>query len=592
MKQVSTGNRRSGQGTPEGDGSARTLEFFAYFVRAYPARTAVMVALMVVAGVAESFGVLTLVPIIELLSSDSTASSGAAEVVLGLFGWVGLAPTLGALLMLMVALMSLKAALLFFALRQVGFSTAQLSEDLRLRFIRGMLYARWSFFGRRPMGQYATALIGEVSRTSAAYREASQLVATFIQILAYLAISFVVSWRITLATIVVGLALSVLVSGFVRRSRSAGAAQTRHNRALMSRFLDVLQGMKALKAMGREELAWPLLRAETESVTRAQKRAVVASESRNVIYEPVMTALLAVGLFVLVGVQGRPLSQVLVLVFIFYRIMQNINQLQMRYQSVATGESAFFSFLGDVEEAESAREVREPGAQLRQHSAEIELCDVWFGYGETSVLRGVDLRVPAGTFVTVTGESGSGKTTLADLIVGLIQPERGRVLIDGVGLDSIDLETWRKSIGYVPQEMLVFNDTVHNNITLRDDAISEVDVERALRLAGAWEFVQERPGGLQERIGERGGALSGGQRQRIALARALVRRPSLLVLDEVTTALDPATERAICATLRSIAGEVTIFAISHQPALREVADISYSMMNGMLHDSPASAVGV
>jgi ATP-binding cassette subfamily C protein len=576
----------------QGPEETKTTEFLRYFLRAYPGRTALMVGLMVVAGVAESFGVLTLIPVLELVSAGDTPPSSVGAMVLSVLGALGIPATLVALLALMVAMITLKAALLYMALRQVGFSTAQLGEDLRLRFMQALLYARWSHFGKTPMGQYATAVIGEVTRSANAYRESSQLLAAFIQIAAYLAISFLISWRITLATIVAAVLLTLFFSRFVSSSRAAGAAQTRHNRALMARFLDVLQGIKALKAMGREELAWPLLKAESESVTRAQKRSVVARESRNVIYEPAMTLLLAIGLFVMVGVQGQPLSKIIVLAFVFYRIMQNINTLQMRYQAVASGESAFFAFIADVEAAEAAREDRTEGAGEVHHRAGIELRDVWFSYGATEVLRGVDLVIPAGSFVTVTGESGSGKTTMADLILGLIRPTRGEILVDGVPLAEMDPGAWRKSVGYVPQDMLVFNDTIYNNITLRDDSIPADDVERALRLAGAWDFVTGKPDGLEEVIGERGATLSGGQRQRIALARALVRRPSLLVLDEVTAALDPVTERAICATLREISGEVTIFAISHQPALREVADVSYSMMNGTLHQPTESAASL
>lgn len=152
--------------------------------------------------------------------------------------------------------------------------------------------------------------------------------------------------------------------------------------------------------------------------------------------------------------------------------------------------------------------------------------------------------------------------------------------IDGVPLSEIDLTTWRKQVGYVPQEMFLFHDTVYNNIVLGDTSISHSDVNAALRAAGAWAFVSRLPQGMETRIGERGGRISGGERQRIAIATALVRRPRLLVLDEVTTALDPETEAGICATLRGLAGSVTIVAISHQPALMAETHRLYRIENG------------
>ena len=171
-------------------------------------------------------------------------------------------------------------------------------------------------------------------------------------------------------------------------------------------------------------------------------------------------------------------------------------------------------------------------------------------------------------------------TTIADLVIGLLRPQAGEVWIDGLPMREVNISTWRGMIGYVPQDTFLFHDTIMTNVTLGDDGLSREQVETALRRADAWEFVDALPRGLDTVVGEKGAKLSGGQRQRIAIARALVRDPALLVLDEATTALDPVTEAEICATLRHLAGKVTILAISHQPALKAVANIIYRMQNG------------
>jgi ATP-binding cassette subfamily C protein len=278
------------------------------------------------------------------------------------------------------------------------------------------------------------------------------------------------------------------------------------------------------------------------------------------------------------------MSQILVLALIFYRVMRHVSTLQMRYQIVITGEGAFSKLMDEIEEGEAAREeLRKDGPRI-QLTRGVRVDRVSFSYGNTRILNDIELDIPAGSFVVLAGESGSGKTTLADLVAGLRPPGAGTILIDGRPLSEIDMGAWRRSIGYVPQELLLFNDTIERNVTLGDPSITEEDVERALRLAEAWPFVSSREKGLQHPVGERGIELSGGQRQRIAIARALVTRPTLLILDEVTTALDPDTEREICRTLRELAGEVTILTISHQPAIREVADVVYEMRNGQLHE--------
>ena len=190
--------------------------------------------------------------------------------------------------------------------------------------------------------------------------------------------------------------------------------------------------------------------------------------------------------------------------------------------------------------------------------------------------------------VAIHGESGSGKTTLADLIVGLYQPGKGCILLDGTPLHEFELASWRRSIGYVLQESLLFDESVLMNVTLGDPAYGQEDAERALRMAGAWDFVSKKEKGLDHQIGERGGIVSGGERQRISLARALIGRPALLILDEATTALDPETEQAICDTLRTLGSGVTILSISHQAAMRAAADSVYTMSNGRLELSTAT----
>ena len=167
-----------------------------------------------------------------------------------------------------------------------------------------------------------------------------------------------------------------------------------------------------------------------------------------------------------------------------------------------------------------------------------------------------------------------------DLIIGLHRPQRGEVWIDDLPLGDVDIRAWREMIGYVPQETFLFHDSIMSNVTLGDDEIPPARVESALRRAGAWEFVAALPEGMDTVVGERGARLSGGQRQRIAIARALIRDPALLILDEATTALDPETEAGIAATMRRLAGKVTVLSISHQPAMKNAADIVYRIEGG------------
>jgi ATP-binding cassette subfamily C protein len=180
------------------------------------------------------------------------------------------------------------------------------------------------------------------------------------------------------------------------------------------------------------------------------------------------------------------------------------------------------------------------------------------------------------------GPSGVGKSTTVDLIVGLYRPQAGRILVDGVDLSEMDLQQWRRMLGYVPQEVTLFHDTIFKNVSLWEEGVTEEGVIAALRAAGAWEFVRELAEGIHQVVGERGHRLSGGQRQRISIARALLHKPRLLILDEATTGLDPETEGEICKQIQHLCREngLTVLAISHQPAWRRVADRVYVLNGG------------
>ena len=225
----------------------------------------------------------------------------------------------------------------------------------------------------------------------------------------------------------------------------------------------------------------------------------------------------------------------------------------------------------------------------RQATLELDCCleDVSFSYADQRILHSVSIEIPAGCVTVLMGPSGSGKTTIADIILGLYPPDRGRVLLDGVPLDEIDLRSWRRSVGYVPQELVLFHDSICANVALGDPSIGETEVRRALELAGAWEFIEAMPEGVWTGVGPHGARLSGGQRQRIALARALVGSPKLLILDEATSALDPESERQICANVRRLAGETTVLAITHRPALLEIADRRYRVEYGRVEELPS-----
>jgi ATP-binding cassette, subfamily C, bacterial len=206
--------------------------------------------------------------------------------------------------------------------------------------------------------------------------------------------------------------------------------------------------------------------------------------------------------------------------------------------------------------------------------------NVTFAHDKAPIIRNVSFVIEKGSITVLQGQSGAGKTTLIDLLTGLHTPNKGAITLDGVSLADIDLKLWRRSIGYVPQELNLLHTTIRDNLVLGDAEISDADIEVALDQAGARDFIMAMPRGLETEVGTMGSRLSGGQRQRIALARALVTRPKLLILDEVTSALDPETEKGICDKIAGLHGRYTIVAITHRPIWTEIATHLYKVERG------------
>lgn len=553
------------------------------FARTYPRRTAATMACLLLAGLAEGIGVSSVLPLLRLAMPGTAAGADTVleRRILELLAALGLHPTAGLLFGVVLGGVLLKAALVLLANRQVGYAVAHMATRLRLDLIRALLATRWSYYVHQPIGVIANSVALEAQSAAEAYLRASYILAFILQAAVYAAVACLVSWRAALGALAGGAVIALLLSGLVRSAHRAGRRQTQLTRSLLARLLDTLQAVKPLKAMAREPLIAPVLERETRQLNAALEREVFSAAAMEALQEPLIILFLAVALYGAVSVLAMPLPEVVLMVFLCVRVLTSIGRVQKELQRMAARASAFWALRDLIHRTAAEAEPPHGGrAPTLQH--EIRLTDVGFAYEAQWVLRGASLVIPAGGLTVITGASGSGKTTLADLIIGLHAPDEGRVEIDGIDLRALDAQRWRNLIGYVPQETLMLHASVAMNVTLGDPAVSSADVDAALGAAGAAAFVAALPEGRETVVGERGLRLSGGQRQRIALARALVRRPALLILDEATTALDPDTERDICETLRALRGSLTLIAICHHGHLPEVADQVYRVEGGRL----------
>ncbi|MBW2480620.1 MAG: ABC transporter ATP-binding protein [Deltaproteobacteria bacterium] len=571
------------------------------FASRYPLQSALMLLALLLAGIVEGFGLTALMPLRGMaFSSQPQAAAlqptavtgndaGVGQAVTRVLAIFGLEPGAGVLLLVIVVAIALKSALVLVAQKRVGYTVAQVATELRLSLLRALLISRWEYFLRQPVGSLANAMATEAMRAANAYLCGALMTANLIQALVYIVIALMISWRATLACSVASIIILFILSRLIRKARRAGVRQTEVFQSLLAHLTDSLQSIKPLKSMAREGAADAMLQTETRRLNKALRKQVFAKEALRALQEPMIIGFLALGLYVAMIYFQLSLASVTVLVFLLARLMSQMGRVQRHYQKMMISESAYWSLQDKIEEARNHHETTLGGQEPVLKRA-IRMDGVSFGYEDLTVLENASLSFPAGSFTTIVGPSGAGKTTVVDLLIGLLRPQKGEIWVDDLSLADIDIRRWRRMIGYVPQETLLLHDSVKVNVTLGDPSLKAADVERALRAAGAWDFVAAMPQGMDSSVGERGGMLSGGQRQRIAIARALVHDPALLILDEATSALDPESELAIGRTLQQLSGKLTIVAISHQPALMRTADRTYRLQNGSV-DLVADADG-
>ena len=442
-----------------------------------------------------------------------------------------------------------------------------------VRALRGSMFSRLqvlpgSWYARHDQGDVISRVVSDVEMVETGL---SNLLQDGLGQIVALAVSLVVcvtlDWRLALVTAVgapiIAIVFRRMRAGAMRRSMEAQEESGK----LMTVVAENLQAQQVVKAFSLERREEQRFDRAAGGVFDAEMRMSVFGGWFMMSVQMVVTLLrlgvmafgawlivegeLTIGAFVaFTSVMGQVLEPVAGLTTLGQQVQQSMGALQ-RVREVTDATP-------DIRDAVDARPIGPLTAELRVTAAS-------FGYTpERRVLDGVDLVVPAGTRTAIVGASGSGKSTLLQLLVRAHDPDAGRVTWDGVDLRAATLDSLRASTGVVFQDTFAFDDTIRENIRLGRLDASDADVEAAARQAELHDFVLTLPQGYDTIVGERGGLLSGGQRQRLAIARALIRRPSLLVLDEATSALDARTERAIAATLDRVAAGRTTVAVTHR----------------------------
>ncbi|RCW48858.1 ABC transporter ATP-binding protein [Paenibacillus prosopidis] len=453
-------------------------------------------------------------------------------------------------------------------------------RSLRTETYQGLLGAKWEFFLRKRKSDFHHVMVNELGRVSYGTSLFLQMVTGVIFTVIQIALAFWLSPLLTAVVLISGGILAIFSRKFIKKAGHIGDKTSELSQSYFAGISDHFNGIKDIKSnrLERSHISW--FNNMSKELESNVIQLVRVNSLSQFIYRISSITLIAGFVYLALEVFHTPAEQLILVVLIFSRLWPRFIGIQSNIEQLATNLPAFKAMRKLQQEYEQEKELTlsgsSDGGKQFQLQEGIECRQVNYRYDPKEpvfALRDINVYIPANRMTAIVGMSGAGKSTLIDMLMGLIQPERGQVLIDGVTLrDEKQLLSLRSAIGYVAQDPFLFNASIRDNLKLVDPYAEDTELWNALKFSVSDEFVRMLPQGLDTVIGDRGIRLSGGERQRIVLARAILKRPSILVLDEATSALDSENERLIQEALDRLKGSMTIIVIAHRLSTIRNAD--------------------
>lgn len=453
-------------------------------------------------------------------------------------------------------------------------------RSLRIETYQGLLQAKWEFFLRKRKSDFYHVMSNELGRVNQGTFLFMQLIISVLFTVIQICLALWLSPSLTLIVLVSGVFLAIFGSKFIKKSKQIGEETTELSKYFFAGISEHFNGIKDIKSnrLEKAHIDWftNLSRKMENNFIRFGK----INSNSQFIYRLSSVILVAGFVYFALEVIHTPAEQLIVIVLIFSRLWPRFITIQSNMEQLASNFPAFHAIRRLEAEYKADKELGDVLSQSQSipfHMEKgIECHRVNYRYNSSQsvyALRDITLHIQANHITAIVGKSGAGKSTLIDMLMGLIQPETGSVYIDGVSLqDEERLLSLRGDVGYVAQDPFLFNESIRDNLKIIAPSASDDEIWEALKFSASDGFVSKLPQGLDTIIGDRGVRLSGGERQRIVLARAILKRPSILVLDEATSALDSENERLVQEALEKLKGSMTIIIIAHRLSTIRNAD--------------------
>jgi subfamily B ATP-binding cassette protein MsbA len=533
-----------------------------------------IIALGAFSSLSEGFGISLFIPFLHGLEQPAFHSDTGiwlADALARLFTHIPPDHRLMVIAACILGSILLKALLSFSAIALFGWLDMRITHRLRSGIFEQILRVEYRFIEQNPSGKLFNTLSTEAWRTSDALSTLVDLIISACMIGVYATLLLLISWKLTFLVMFFMILVSTVIRVLTRHVKDISTDLTDANALFSKRMVQSIDGMKVVRAFGREAYEQTRFDRVSEHISRLVMRLMVAAGLVNPVYEILSGGLLLYVLFTTLQTPSG-LTPLLVFIFVLYRLQPKIKELEQRVKlnSLSASVEDVMSLLDPTAHSYPVSG-KVPIHRLKKG---IRFDRVSFHYGnpERPALNNVSIFIAPGKTTALVGPSGAGKSTLIKLILRLYDPTEGDILADDHSLKELDLPRWRNQIALVSQDVYLFDATVKENIAYgRLDATTE-EIIAAARQADAHGFISQLPDGYDTQIGERGVRLSGGQQQRISMARAFLRKPEILILDEPTSVLDTLSEHLIQEALDKLRQDCTVMIIAHRLSTIKRAD--------------------
>lgn len=548
------------------------------------------IAINLLVGLLDGLGLAMFIPLLGIASgtniSTSEESSSIINGIIDLFNSIGIDLDLTNALLFMVFVFCVKGILHY--LRAIYFVKIRITtvNKLRLNLIKNLDTLSYSGFTSLEIGRIQNTMIGELDKVINGLGYFFGYLQHIIMLCTYIFLAYIANWKFAFLVAIGGAVSNFLykyINQYTKKRANMLSSKGHHFNTIL---IQILNNFKYLKATNHYNIFSKRLVDNVNEQRKIHLETGKISSIGESVREPLVICIISGMIILQIKYMGGAFSTILLSLLLFYRGLGHLVSMQNFWNNFLINSAGIDSFNLLIKEFEEYKEVQNYNDSIK-HIDDIEVKNISLSFRDKKAIDNISLSIKKNTSVAFVGESGAGKTTLANIISGLIVPDEGDIFIDNKSLYKTNLNDFRKHIGYITQEAVIFNDSIFNNVTFWQEKNTETELifRKTIDSVALTEFVNNLPEREDTQLGNNGILISGGQKQRISIARELYKKAELLVMDEATSALDTETEQHIKNSIDLLKGQTTLIIIAHRLSTIKDVDVIYLLDNGKIVDS-------